>query len=415
MTAMLNEIQMGNHQEDLSLNANRDDRISPALVRDELNRMVASRHFRTSRRSKEFLQYVVNQKISGSGELLKERLIGVEIFGRKPDYAVGEDPVVRVLAGDVRHRLERYHADPECHSDILIQIPLGSYAPVFRLRKDSHADEPSTGDLAKRDRPETDSAGVNIPHGTDLRESNPDTMPSATEKRPSSVSYADASTIQSHDDDAAIVPPRGDRHRFILQRAVIPVLACLALAGYLVSSYFHKRPDPTLKAFWLPASVSPKPVLLWLPKPMVYRPSDELFEKYGKSHPNGLVTREARQDKYLPLEPTDTLQWRDMVPVHDSGPGIGGVIAAINMSKLLTQQGIRFEIRFGSEATYAEMRDSPAVIVGAINTDWATQLTSGQPLPLTNQLRRRTFMKQGGRNGSGRWRLLMDTRPVITA
>jgi hypothetical protein len=46
------------------------------------------------------------------------------------------------------------------------------------------------------------------------------------------------------------------------------------------------------------------------------------------------------------------------------------------MSKLLTEQGIRFELRFGEEATYAEMRDSPVVLVGAINTEWTTQLTS---------------------------------------
>ena len=55
---------------------------------------------------------------------------------------------------------------------------------------------------------------------------------------------------------------------------------------------------------------------------------------------------------------------------------MGGVVAAINMSKLLTQQGIRFELRFGKKATYTEMRTSPALIIGGINTDWSTQLTS---------------------------------------
>ena len=45
-----------------------------------------------------------------------------------------------------------------------------------------------------------------------------------------------------------------------------------------------------------------------------------------------------------------------------------------NVGKLLAEQGVRFELRFGEEATYADMRDSPVVIVGAINTDWATQL-----------------------------------------
>jgi hypothetical protein len=94
-------------------------------------------------------------------------------------------------------------------------------------------------------------------------------------------------------------------------------------------------------------------------------------------HPNAFATREARRDQILPLSPADTIQWGDMVPVRNSGPGIGAVVAAVNISKLLTEQGIRFELRFGEEATYADMRDSPVVIVGAINTDWATELTSG--------------------------------------
>src|ERR1035438_6476450 len=55
-----------------------EDTIEPALVREELRRIVSSRHFQTSRRGKEFLEYVVNQKISGHGDLLKERLIGVQ-------------------------------------------------------------------------------------------------------------------------------------------------------------------------------------------------------------------------------------------------------------------------------------------------------------------------------------------------
>jgi hypothetical protein len=156
----------------------------------------------------------------------------------------------------------------------------------------------------------------------------------------------------------------------------ITCLACVALVIYLVSSFVHKSPEWTLKSFWLPASVSTKPVLICLPRPIVYRPSEKLYDTYGETHPNAFVTREARRDQILPLAPTDTIQWGDMVPVRNSGPGIGAVVAAINISKLLTEQGIRFELRFGEEATYADMRDSPAVIIGAINTDWATQLTS---------------------------------------
>jgi hypothetical protein len=176
--------------------------------------------------------------------------------------------------------------------------------------------------------------------------------------------------------DSTIAPKRENRGHAKLGWALLPLLACVAVLGYLVNSYFHKLPDSATKAFWLPASVASKPVLLCLPRPMVYRPSDKLFERYRTSHPDAFATREARQDQILLLDPRETIQWGDMVPSRNAGPGIGGVIAAINISKSLTEQGIRFELRFGKEATYAEMRDSPVVIVGAINTEWATQVVA---------------------------------------
>lgn len=338
-----------------------EDTIDPALVREELRRIVSSRHFQTSKRGKEFLQYVVNQKISGHGDLLKERLIGVQIFGRKPDYSTGEDPVVRVQAGDVRRRLEQYHADTDFQSKILIQIPLGSYAPVFCLRRDRPARKTST-EMTESVTEGVDSSKVIFRSPENVHESVVESAEHQTGLPAEAVATPDLKP--------------GSGRRTTLKLMVIPFVACLTLIGYLATSYLRKLPEPAMKAFWLPASLSSKPVLLCLPKPMVYRPSDKLFDRYRATHPNAFETRESRQDQILPLELTDTIQWGDMVPSRNAGPGIGGVIAAINMSKLLTEQGIRYELRFGDEARYTEMRDSPVVIIGAINTDWATQLTS---------------------------------------
>jgi hypothetical protein len=347
-----------------------DDTIESNLVREELHRIVTSRHFRTSRRGKEFLQYVVDQKISGNGDLLKERLIGVHVFGRNPDYATGEDPVVRVQAGDVRRRLESYHADPEVQSDILIQIPLGSYAPVFLLKRAVPAGEVwhGTGDTPAHPRAESLGASTALPK--ELDETN---GLSATEPLAVGSTALPTLELDDHPRETAIPSARASGR----WRVAIPVLVCVALLVYFALSYIHKSPEWTLKAFWLPASVATKPVLICLPRPIVYRPSEKLYDKYEQMHPNAFATREARRDQILPLLPADTIQWGDMVPVRNSGPGIGAVVAAVNISKLLTEQGIRFELRFGEEATYADMRDSPVVIIGAINTDWATQLTSG--------------------------------------
>ena len=199
--------------------------------------------------------------------------------------------------------------------------------------------------------------------------------------------------------------------------AAAGVLLCFVAAALLIVTSIHRSPDWIVKAFWLPASTSPKPVLLCLPRPMVYRPSDKLFDAYAKAHPNEMATREARQDQVLPLLPTDVIHWGDLVPVRTSGPGIGGVIAAVNISKLLTQQDIRIELRFGEEASYAEMRDSPVVLVGGINTVWATELTSELNFVFdeTHPQARPTFTKPWERNGYGRWRPGMGSSPATTA
>ena len=336
-----------------------EEGVDTALVLEELRRIVSSRHFQTSRRGTEFLQYVVNQKINGKGNLLKERLIGVAIFGRNPDYSTGEDPVVRVQAGDVRRRLERYHADTDVQSDVLIQIPLGSYAPVFQLRRVVQApegvDSPTAAQPVPKDPQESMVEHPDLPY-----------------EAPAGSGQADETEAESA---RPHVPIRGVRRAFV-PRLIVVAIACLAVLAFLVRPYLHKLPDSATRAFWLPAAVASKPVLLCLPRPMVYRPSDKLFDRYEQAHPGAFATREARQDQLLPLVPEETIQWGDMSPVRSAGPGIGGVVAAINMSRLLTEQGIRFELRFGEEATYAEMRDSPVLIIGGINTEWTTQLIS---------------------------------------
>jgi len=85
--------------------------------------------FRGSHRSGQFLRYVINQSIGGHGDELKERLIGVELFGRSPSYDTGEDAIVRVTASDVRKRLLQHYGTYGTASEFRIRLPLGSYMP----------------------------------------------------------------------------------------------------------------------------------------------------------------------------------------------------------------------------------------------------------------------------------------------
>ncbi len=105
---------------------------SAAEVRDELQRVLNSQEFRSSRRSQEFLKYVVENTLAGKADSLKERTIGIEVYGRSADYVPSDDATVRVKAGEVRKRLEQYYSSDGHAARVRIEIRAGSYVPEFR-------------------------------------------------------------------------------------------------------------------------------------------------------------------------------------------------------------------------------------------------------------------------------------------
>lgn len=103
----------------------------PEDVREELARVLGSQDFRASRRCQDFLRFVVETTLAGNGSILKERTIGVEVFGRAASYDPGNDSTVRVKAGEVRKRLQTYYSSAGASSLIRIHLPPGGYLPEF--------------------------------------------------------------------------------------------------------------------------------------------------------------------------------------------------------------------------------------------------------------------------------------------
>ena len=101
-------------------------------VRDQLKRLLAHPLFANSKRYPVFLAYTVEQTLIGNAGELKERTIGVEAFGREPNYDVNLDPVVRTTAAEVRKRLIQYYYNTDHVGELKIELPVGSYVPTFR-------------------------------------------------------------------------------------------------------------------------------------------------------------------------------------------------------------------------------------------------------------------------------------------
>jgi hypothetical protein len=104
-----------------------------ASLRQHLKEIVDGTAFKGSHRCAQFLSYVVDKAIAGDFESLKERVIGVELFGRSSSYYTGDDAIVRVTASDVRKRLLQHYGTYGTSSVIRISLPPGSYIPEITL------------------------------------------------------------------------------------------------------------------------------------------------------------------------------------------------------------------------------------------------------------------------------------------
>ena len=111
-----------------------------AELRRHLHAIVGEKAFRGSNRSAQFLTHVVEQALAGHFESLKERVIGIELFGRSPSYDTSEDAIVRVTASDVRKRLLQFYSESGGASKFRVGLPSGSYIPeITRVRHDNAA------------------------------------------------------------------------------------------------------------------------------------------------------------------------------------------------------------------------------------------------------------------------------------
>jgi hypothetical protein len=102
------------------------------IILRHLDRIVESPVFRQSKRSCRFLRYVVSATLDEKLDTLRERSLGVELFGRSPDYIASEDAVVRVAAAEVRKRLAQFYDLHGVQDGLRLDLPVGGYQPDFR-------------------------------------------------------------------------------------------------------------------------------------------------------------------------------------------------------------------------------------------------------------------------------------------
>ncbi|MBV8807048.1 MAG: hypothetical protein JO033_00110, partial [Acidobacteriaceae bacterium] len=97
-------------------------------VLTELDKVLGSHQFHTSKKCSRFLRHIVEAAVDGRADCLKERTLGVDVFNRRPHYDTNQDPIVRGTAGEVRKRLAQYYLATG-NGELRFSLPPGSYVP----------------------------------------------------------------------------------------------------------------------------------------------------------------------------------------------------------------------------------------------------------------------------------------------
>jgi len=105
--------------------------ISPESVRRELEKILASPEFANAIRLRELLSFLVEETFNGA-EAIKEVTVAMRVFNRRASFDSSGDSVVRVGALHLRNRLRDYYAGSGRLDEVIIEVPKGSYLPVFR-------------------------------------------------------------------------------------------------------------------------------------------------------------------------------------------------------------------------------------------------------------------------------------------
>src|SRR5215813_7483146 len=103
-------------------------------IRAQVERIAASPTFRNAERLVRFLRFIAGHALDGHEEALKESVIGVEVFDRRPSYDPKLEPIVRIQARRLRAKLDDYYQTAGAGDAVRIEIPKGGYIPQFSLR-----------------------------------------------------------------------------------------------------------------------------------------------------------------------------------------------------------------------------------------------------------------------------------------
>ena len=289
--------------------------LTAEMILAQLELLTRDEGFRSSRRSIAFLRYVVEETLKGSADQIKERTIGIEVFGRSSSYDTNLDHIVRTAATELRKRLAIYYGDEKHRSELRIGLVPGSYIPKF-----THAHQAAT---------ENGAVATAAPGRVGLAVS------------PHKVGSEPVS-------DTGIAAHRAPQWRK-RWRVVSLLVAALLVAGGAGYFWLHKQTPEYL--FWKPVLDTPGPVLL----AVGYVPNGPPTPMAADENPNS-----------PPAIPQSGAA--GSVPFADA-------VTIARVFGELQSNGKKVQVRRENASSFSDLREGPVVLIGAFNNEWSLRLT----------------------------------------
>jgi hypothetical protein len=281
-------------------------------VQQQLHRMLDNPHFSNSKRFPSFLRFIVNEELEGRGDQLKERTLGIEVFGRPAGYDTTSDPIVRVTAAEIRKRIAQYYQDSAGTNELRISLPPGSYVPHFEWPKTAPVEEMQRSGLLQ---------------------------PSEHEV---------VSSAQSRHAEAPEEQPLITQGRFAVSWLLtMSLLLLILIAGGW--SWVRSRPT-TLDRFWSP----------------VFNSNDSVVVCFPQSSIDGITLRDA-------ADPSQQRRLQEKM----NGVIIDDLQPLVSISGLMDMRHQRYILMGDESATLTDLRQGPAIFIGAFDNPWTLRLTRG--------------------------------------
>ena len=335
--------------------------LTAEMIRAQLDLLVRDDSFRSSKRSVAFLKYVVEQTLNGSADQIKERTIGIEVFGRDPSYDTNLDHIVRTAATELRKRLASYYVDEKHRHELRMDLVPGSYIPRFSLPGQGAQ---SNGDPGAE--PETTFGPIHTdnPH----------------------IRFGPVPLPGNRSAEKAAAHRRANWYRAIALAAVVVIAAFI---GY---GWFNSASAQDL--FWKPVLDTPGPVLLAV-----------------GDHPNGpptpsqTDTNESAPTPILSSDSSKTVPFADAVT-------IARVVGVLEARKK------KVVFRRGNTSSFSDLREGAVVLIGAFNNEWSLRLTRQLRYSLALDADKHLIYIRDAKNPSSRdwsWATNQSREPFVGA